>query len=500
MALTMPEEATDPVDAIVQELEAAEYRPDAALRRAVVHADGIAPAVIALVEKAAEGIYLFPKQQRLFFWGIHVLAAARHTTLYQPLLRLLHLGRAEYLDDLFDDALTGTLPRVLISIFDGDAAPLFELCALKSADEYLRWGLFEAIARLTFDGAIPRPTTVEFLSRFERENLADPGDAVWEGWQDAIALLGIAELHDRVRATWRDERNPCEPSDQEIIEEWFARSLALAPGDPELFNRHGRKPIDDPAEALAWTASESPEKESNPFGPDPAADIALQGYEIRWLSGFLDSSKVPETTMTMEWVDGLFCALNVGPSAPPSEFMPLIWNPEDEAEPDDGPTYDSAEQVEYVVGLLNRHWNTIARRLDAGSPHWPALECQPDELDARYWAGGFIRGVAMRAQIWGTRTDNEFVKAFLDLIVMLGMDEEHLHESDIDFELREKLVDALPIQLVRIHHLWHGHEDPFPPPTSTQYEGRKVGRNEPCPCGSGKKFKRCCGSPTSSFH
>ncbi|MBW2145569.1 MAG: preprotein translocase subunit SecA [Deltaproteobacteria bacterium] len=24
-------------------------------------------------------------------------------------------------------------------------------------------------------------------------------------------------------------------------------------------------------------------------------------------------------------------------------------------------------------------------------------------------------------------------------------------------------------------------------------EGRKVGRNEPCPCGSGKKFKRCCG-------
>jgi uncharacterized protein YecA (UPF0149 family) len=24
-------------------------------------------------------------------------------------------------------------------------------------------------------------------------------------------------------------------------------------------------------------------------------------------------------------------------------------------------------------------------------------------------------------------------------------------------------------------------------------EGRKVGRNEPCPCGSGKKYKKCCG-------
>ena len=26
--------------------------------------------------------------------------------------------------------------------------------------------------------------------------------------------------------------------------------------------------------------------------------------------------------------------------------------------------------------------------------------------------------------------------------------------------------------------------------------GRKVGRNEPCPCGSGKKYKRCCGTGT----
>ena len=22
---------------------------------------------------------------------------------------------------------------------------------------------------------------------------------------------------------------------------------------------------------------------------------------------------------------------------------------------------------------------------------------------------------------------------------------------------------------------------------------KKVGRNEPCPCGSGKKYKKCCG-------
>jgi len=27
---------------------------------------------------------------------------------------------------------------------------------------------------------------------------------------------------------------------------------------------------------------------------------------------------------------------------------------------------------------------------------------------------------------------------------------------------------------------------------------RVTGRNKPCPCGSGKKFKRCCGAPRRS--
>jgi hypothetical protein len=41
---------------------------------------------------------------------------------------------------------------------------------------------------------------------------------------------------------------------------------------------------------------------------------------------------------------------------------------------------------------------------------------------------------------------------------------------------------------------------PLPPPLAEQNPTNgnvqpRVGRNEPCPCGSGKKFKKCCGSP-----
>jgi preprotein translocase subunit SecA len=32
------------------------------------------------------------------------------------------------------------------------------------------------------------------------------------------------------------------------------------------------------------------------------------------------------------------------------------------------------------------------------------------------------------------------------------------------------------------------------PSLEARFGGAKVGRNDPCPCGSGKKFKRCHGS------
>ena len=39
---------------------------------------------------------------------------------------------------------------------------------------------------------------------------------------------------------------------------------------------------------------------------------------------------------------------------------------------------------------------------------------------------------------------------------------------------------------------------PSPPPSQTVVTGPKVGRNAPCPCGSGKKYKKCCGRPGQS--
>ncbi|UCE60305.1 MAG: SEC-C domain-containing protein [Phycisphaerales bacterium] len=36
-------------------------------------------------------------------------------------------------------------------------------------------------------------------------------------------------------------------------------------------------------------------------------------------------------------------------------------------------------------------------------------------------------------------------------------------------------------------------DEPLPPPVETIHADDKPQRNDPCPCGSGKKYKKCCG-------
>ncbi|HKC51992.1 MAG TPA: SEC-C metal-binding domain-containing protein [Myxococcota bacterium] len=44
------------------------------------------------------------------------------------------------------------------------------------------------------------------------------------------------------------------------------------------------------------------------------------------------------------------------------------------------------------------------------------------------------------------------------------------------------------------HHHGHDHGHDHEAPAPYVRESPKVGRNDPCPCGSGKKFKKCHGA------
>lgn len=67
----------------------------------------------------------------------------------------------------------------------------------------------------------------------------------------------------------------------------------------------------------------------------------------------------------------------------------------------------------------------------------------------------------------------------------MPMDERRFDKRFTEKKEKEKRVKAgLP----------GADEEPLPPPVKPikAAEG-EVGRNDPCPCGSGKKYKKCCG-------
>jgi SEC-C motif-containing protein len=48
-------------------------------------------------------------------------------------------------------------------------------------------------------------------------------------------------------------------------------------------------------------------------------------------------------------------------------------------------------------------------------------------------------------------------------------------------------------EFVREDDRWYFKDGQPPQPVQAVRQGPKIGRNDPCPCGSGKKFKKCCG-------
>jgi preprotein translocase subunit SecA len=57
--------------------------------------------------------------------------------------------------------------------------------------------------------------------------------------------------------------------------------------------------------------------------------------------------------------------------------------------------------------------------------------------------------------------------------------------------LKQKPAEEVPVARRRPMHYSHG--DSTLKPETVRREGKKIGRNDPCPCGSGKKYKKCCG-------
>ena len=66
---------------------------------------------------------------------------------------------------------------------------------------------------------------------------------------------------------------------------------------------------------------------------------------------------------------------------------------------------------------------------------------------------------------------------------------EYVPEEE-DQKVWQECADMLPQTIIAIYNFWLAKRKQVP----MQRGQPKVGRNDLCPCGSGKKFKQCCGN------
>ena len=202
--------------------------------------------------------------------------------------------------------------------------------------------------------------------------------------------------------------------------------------------------------------------------------------------------------MNLEELDGFFAALVAGPDTVlPSEYYPHVFG----GTMEETCEFENLDQANATLGMLSRHWNTIAGTLYADEVYLPLLlEDDNGVAAANDWAHGFMRGVELRWEAWADLINSD--KHGGSILPMLMLYNEHdpdpeMRPNPIGPEQREEIIAHMTAGLLKIYRYYLSQRVSSEPrrgsPRTVRREATKVGRNDPCPCGSGKKHKHCHG-------
>jgi len=225
--------------------------------------------------------------------------------------------------------------------------------------------------------------------------------------------------------------------------------------------------------------------------------LELSDAQLTELDGFLarvDGGKIANT----EALDGFFAALACCPDlVMPSEYMPVIQRGETE---DGDLVFESLEEAQRFMTLVGLHWNYVNHQLSEGEVYLPLVrENQRGKYGGNDWANGFLTGTRLRHDSWSKLINDEEHGGLFVPIMALAYEndpdpEMRPFKEPIDAKKRDDLVVASAAGVMRAHAYFLTRRGAHLPETGTFIRRRqKVGRNAPCPCGSGKKYKRCCG-------
>jgi uncharacterized protein len=219
---------------------------------------------------------------------------------------------------------------------------------------------------------------------------------------------------------------------------------------------------------------------------------------LTWL-GFLTSPAAPKGAMSPMELDGYLTGIGVSPDLLlPSRWLDRIWG-------ENEPTFDGLDQMQTVIAAVMDHYNAIIAALDAGfkqieakktadyRPLYLAPSGKPNHDVVRTWVRGFGKAMALAPERWSSIAEDERLQPLLSpFIGFLDVADPDFEPADNIDELLDEAATTIPRATIILRKIAQFSTAPAAGRRS------KIGRNDPCPCGSGLKYKRCCGAGQAS--
>ncbi len=215
------------------------------------------------------------------------------------------------------------------------------------------------------------------------------------------------------------------------------------------------------------------------------------------LNGLLHALPVENMPMTLSELDGYVTGVLACPEMiAPSEWLPLVWGETGEA---DFPDQKTAEET---ISAVMAHYNAVAEAITRTLWVEPIYEVDPnsDETMWEPWVDGFTRAMSLRPDAWLRLLDATDEETRATMIFMMALQDIYMGKSkftdeEID-EIDTEAPDLIPNCVTTILHQSRPElagQGPANLPGQPFTASPLPGRNDPCPCGSGRKYKQCCG-------
>jgi len=469
--------------------------PKDALSEAIRHYEDIKPELHAALRLSPDEIIALEtgsdNDYMLQFFAMYLAAEKRDNDAF-PLIRDFFAKYGDAADEISGDMVCEHLDRILASVCQ-DPDALKSAAELPGLSLWPRCAFYGALGILYHQGYLERAQLVAWFQAYLQQPDIDIDTYTSIGF--TCCDLALHELEGTLLEGLKNGR--MDP------ESMYAEDLKGDLRNKQIkdYKQVRYELVDNAIDLLhTWYRDDVQNIDTDLYEPE----------ELMVITAMLDAYNrdLDGDPVTLEFFHGYVHAVVLTPETiSAGEWLPEFFGGE-------MPAFDSIEKANAKLAVLMHFYNRLNQLRLEQKLHCPfRLEDRHRGLwlnHVREWCRGFVLGINLRRDYWslpdsepGSGEINAAIMALLAIsdekvvIEMFGTQS----NGDISKEGREFLARAILTLPDAIRVLTeHTQEQDGIRVANLPARSEKVGRNAPCPCGSGKKFKRCCGAPGRSVH